>query len=346
MKRKLNLMLILLLIFLFIVGACVQNKQLLKTKGIKLYEQRDYKHSKNVFQKVLRIDSKDAEAHFYLGKLYLFQNKLDEASKEFSTSLKINPKMSKSFANLGIIAIMKKDYKAAITFLRNAVLYNPNDIMAWNNLGFVYLEKKNYSLALRYYKNSYDIAPDDPISNLNLAEIYRKILLDNQKAYFHYEKYLKTQKSETGTALEIRAWIQKMKDDKMISEEKHINKEKLQRNEVNQKIIPNKSNNPKSKSKIIDVIPKNKNSNMVRAKYFQAIGEDSYRKSLDILRKIVANESGNPELHGQLAIIYLRLGYFSKAIKELKIAKKIGIQDPEIIQLLDELSHLEEELKY
>ncbi|MFC1851894.1 tetratricopeptide repeat protein [candidate division CSSED10-310 bacterium] len=326
----------LILCFLLCCQGCVHNKHVLMDQGKKLYAEDKYKQSQKIFSKVLKIDEQDAEAHYYLGKVLLKLNDLDGASKEFSSSLKINPRLSQSFSHLGIIAIMKKDYEAAVTFLRNAILYDPADISALNNLGFIFLMKRDYGEALKYYTKSQKILPDDPIANLNLAEIFRKVLLDKEKAVYHYQKYLGAQTQETATALEIRAWLQKTLEE--------LNNERAQI--VIERPDPGTPTTadpvPLNRPEDLDSGPENGLDVLQKIQYYETSGDENYNKALLLLLAELEKEPGNALLHKRLVFIYLKLGSLKQAIRELKIVKNMGMQDAETRALWDQINSLSE----
>lgn len=333
---------IIVLILISFSTGCVQNKLVLKKKGMQLYDNKEYKKSKKVFEKVLRIDEEDPQVYFYLGRIYMNLDKLDKASKAFSRSIQLKPDYSDSFSNLGLIAIMKADFSNALNFLRNAVLYNPRDISAWNNIGFIYLQKKDYAQAIHYYRKSFEIEQDDPVANLNLAELYRKVLLDNDKAIFHYDKYLATVSSETAEAMEIRAWIQQIQETKgTLSTESPtiIDDGQSEKDETADDISSRQSNLTLEKTvrstEEKEGLSQNDAANLTS---MLAMGENTYVKAVEILEKQLELEPSKVELHEQLALVYLRLGLLQKAVHELKIARKLGLTNPEVIHLHDSLS--------
>ena len=110
----------------------------LLNKGILLNEIGKSKESLEFFDKCIKIDVKDSEAHFQKGVAYLDLDKFKMAEKCFLHSNKLESK------HVGTLT----------------------------NLGYIYLELKNYAKAERYTKLALKIEKDNDTAMLNLAELY------------------------------------------------------------------------------------------------------------------------------------------------------------------------------
>ncbi len=148
-----------------------------------------------------------AHAHFSLGGVYLKENKLDLARREYHLALAADSTYRQVHLNLGVAAYAEGDLKTAETEYLAELRLNPNDARALNNLGVIRFEQGDLDSARALYENALRLFPYYQDARINLAQCYfklgiaaaekdqtetaadyfsRAVELDAGKAYYHY----------------------------------------------------------------------------------------------------------------------------------------------------------------
>jgi tetratricopeptide (TPR) repeat protein len=148
---------------------------------IKMGEQNvmsDTRKTITSLKEALRLNSKNKQAHFLLGKMYRDAGNTDEAIQEFKTVIELDPKFPLSHYNLAQAYMDKRDFDSAQKQLDDEIQNNPRNYDAMTDRAEV-----NILLA------SYDKASED-LAQAKLIEPnrWRAYLLTSQLA-FAQEKY-------------------------------------------------------------------------------------------------------------------------------------------------------------
>ncbi len=88
---------------------------------------RDYKDALYQLKEAVRLDDSYPQTHYNLGAIYLAQNKLDLAEKEYLTSLDLDPTFLYAYAPLVNLYIQEKEPKKALPYIKRLTLIYPND---------------------------------------------------------------------------------------------------------------------------------------------------------------------------------------------------------------------------
>lgn len=98
----------------------------------------------------IELDPENADAHFLLGNLFLFQRDDARAEEHLRAALRIRGRDPQARNSLGVLYIHQRHYDEAIRELREATgdLLNREPHLAWGNLGWAYYEKRDYRHAL------------------------------------------------------------------------------------------------------------------------------------------------------------------------------------------------------
>lgn len=148
-----------------------------------------------------------AHAHFCLGSVYLKENKLDLARREYHLALAADSTYRQIHLNLGVAAYAEGDLKTAEAEYLAELRLNPNDARALNNLGVIRFEQGELDSARTLYETALNILPYYQDAKINLAQccfklgiaaagkdqtetaadyFSRAVELDAGKAYYHY----------------------------------------------------------------------------------------------------------------------------------------------------------------
>jgi len=121
-------------------------------KGQIFYQRKQYDQALEQFDKALDVKSKLYEALYYRGLIYLEQDKLKEAKKDFDLGLKKAKEEKAWFYNgLGLWYIKNKEYGKADVEFRKAIVEQPKVAEFYANLGDANYYSKIYPLAISEY---------------------------------------------------------------------------------------------------------------------------------------------------------------------------------------------------
>ena len=95
-------------------------------------------------EQALEKDSKNAKAHFFMGKAYIKLGIIDKGLAEFKTAVSINPRDAEIWYQNGLIYKELKKYKGAGASFRNALKLRPDFSEARLALAKTHLEQKQY----------------------------------------------------------------------------------------------------------------------------------------------------------------------------------------------------------
>ena len=99
------------------------------------------------------VDGTSTPIDWYLGKLYLRGNDLQNANKHFNSAAKINPYHIHIMNSLGICRIYEKKYSEADSFFRQAINIAPYFEEAMYNLSFTLFQRTKFDKAIDVLKN-------------------------------------------------------------------------------------------------------------------------------------------------------------------------------------------------
>jgi tetratricopeptide (TPR) repeat protein len=113
----------------------------------------------------------EAAVYVNLGAAFFEDGMLDEAIVLFQRAIRLNPDDSDAHSNLGGVYLSKNRVDDAIKELDSAVKINPNNAEAHNNLGSAYLRKARHELAIAEYKEALRLRPDFEDAQKNLQTL-------------------------------------------------------------------------------------------------------------------------------------------------------------------------------
>lgn len=177
------------------------------------YVEKEYDKAEIEYKKILELDPKHKDAHYWLGFIYLGKNRPQEAEEEFKRQIAVNPE-SKEAADaifeLGGIYYNKGRIKEAEEAWKQALEINPETPLAHNNLGFLYMNKKMLREAEIEFRKELAVNSKSDRAMFNLGLLYRnygdskkavelwkqaiQANPDNIQAYEHLAMYYVSQK--------------------------------------------------------------------------------------------------------------------------------------------------------
>lgn len=104
------------------------NINLLKKRGLLHFDNKNYSASISDFESILKKDPNNFYAYYYLGRVDIALNKIDEAIDKFSKSIKCNQKFSFAYLYRGYCYLLQKKWEAAeINFGKAKLFLTDND---------------------------------------------------------------------------------------------------------------------------------------------------------------------------------------------------------------------------
>ena len=158
-------------------------------KGLKKYDQKDFKGAISDFTKAIKINSEYADAYEERGKAKDALSDFEGAISDFTKAIKINPKFGDAFYNRGLSKGELKDFKGAISDFTKAIKINPKDGDAFFNRGLSKGELKDFKGAISDYTKAIKIDPNnyDAYFNRGLARVelgdHKSGVLDINRAH-------------------------------------------------------------------------------------------------------------------------------------------------------------------
>lgn len=113
--------------------------------GNKMYTDSIYDKSEIEFRKAIEKEGKDANAHYNLGNALLFQNKGEQALKEYELAAMYETdkhRLAQVYHNTGVLMQAAKDYKNAVEAYKQALRNNPDDDETRYNLALAMSQLK------------------------------------------------------------------------------------------------------------------------------------------------------------------------------------------------------------
>lgn len=157
-------------------------------KGLQLKEQGRYNEALHHYNIAIKIYNQIAEAYNNRGVIFLIDNQLNLAEKDFRQTIQYKPELPDPYFNLGNIAMRKNDNQKAIELYTQAIKLHASFGMAYGNRGLAYFHLKQYDKAIEDYNMHLLLEPNDGETYLNRALAFQAIhqkeqaLSDAQKA--------------------------------------------------------------------------------------------------------------------------------------------------------------------
>ncbi|MBR7166798.1 MAG: tetratricopeptide repeat protein, partial [Bacteroidaceae bacterium] len=142
--QKIKYILLILVLFDFAGTAAQKTYREHLRSGNKIYADSIYDEAEVEYRKAIEKEPDNADAHFNLGNTLLFQNKAQEALKEYELAAqneKDKHRLAQIYHNTGVLMQAAKDYSNAVKVYKEALRNNPHDnetrynlILAMNQL--------------------------------------------------------------------------------------------------------------------------------------------------------------------------------------------------------------------
>lgn len=149
------------------------------------YEKRPQEALK-IYEEIAREKPDYVDAIFWLGFLNEELKQHDSAIKMWKKALELDPNHAQTLNSLGYVyAEEGKNLDEAETLIKKALVAEPDSGAYLDSLGWVYFKKKDYQKAEEYLKKAISYQ-EDPVIYEHLGDLY--IALSNKSAAINYYK--------------------------------------------------------------------------------------------------------------------------------------------------------------
>jgi Tfp pilus assembly protein PilF len=133
-------------------------------------------YAKKEFEFVIKMDKdtgKKHAAYMNLGVVYLLEDNLDAAIKNYLAAIQLKPDYAEAYFNLGAVYYKQRVLtKAEQNFLK-AIELRPDYGRAHYSLGFLYLDQKKYDLARKHADSALEYGIPFKTLKLRLSKVGR-----------------------------------------------------------------------------------------------------------------------------------------------------------------------------
>ncbi len=151
---------------------------------------------------------KSAAYHLIMGQQALSVNEPKQALEYFKKVVEIYPDIEGLHRAIGLLYLQNEEYGLAAQHLEKA-LQEEESFEVVNNLGTTYIGAEQYDQAEKYLLRALELQPENPRCHKNIAGLYRKMKRDD-KAVFHFEKYLDLQPGDLDTMHTYSLYLTKL----------------------------------------------------------------------------------------------------------------------------------------
>jgi protein O-mannosyl-transferase len=123
--------------------------KIMKEKTEQDFSKGDYYLALDDILAVKKCNDKDAEAYYWLGRIYQARMEMVKAEENFLLAVKYNKNYSQAYLSLGDMYLVQKKLELSLENYKKAAADDTyrDAYMAWNNIGWIYMVQENYTEA-------------------------------------------------------------------------------------------------------------------------------------------------------------------------------------------------------
>jgi tetratricopeptide (TPR) repeat protein/TolB-like protein/tRNA A-37 threonylcarbamoyl transferase component Bud32 len=131
----------------------------------------DFQAALSTFQSVLEIDAQNSDAYIGLGKTYDALGRTSEAERAFRRAIEIRPGCWSCYNVLGIFLNNHSRYGEAADAWRKVTELAPDNVWGYMNVGVSYFNTGQFEMAQKYFQLGLQVVPEDPDLYSNLGTV-------------------------------------------------------------------------------------------------------------------------------------------------------------------------------
>jgi tetratricopeptide (TPR) repeat protein len=132
----------------------------------------NYKDASEWYTYALKLNAKEAHAHFGMGEVYTAFNRFDEAVKSYEQALALKPKMVEAHVGLGRALFKQQLLDQAIRSFQQAIALKPKSAEGYLGIGDCYFTQKKYAEAVEAYQKTIELKSNSLEAHYNLGITY------------------------------------------------------------------------------------------------------------------------------------------------------------------------------
>jgi tetratricopeptide (TPR) repeat protein/predicted Ser/Thr protein kinase len=125
----------------------------------------------SAFQRVLEIDPESVDAYIGLGESYDSLGRTTDAEQAFRHAIAIRPACWSCYNKLGAFLNGHSRYGEAADAWRKVTELAPDNVWGYMNVGVAYFQKGQFEMAETYFRRGLQITPDDPDLYSNMGTV-------------------------------------------------------------------------------------------------------------------------------------------------------------------------------
>jgi tetratricopeptide (TPR) repeat protein len=124
----------------------------LEQRGDLYMVRKFYPEAIGIYNRLVKLDSKNAIYQNKLGIAYHQMQNLDAAKRAYRTAIRLNPRYSEATNNLAAVEYAQKNFRSAILTYLKALELSPGSAVVYSNLGTAYFAYKKFEYAMDSYR--------------------------------------------------------------------------------------------------------------------------------------------------------------------------------------------------
>jgi len=205
--------------------------------GLSYENKQDYEAAVKEYEAILEIDPQDANIYLRLASIYIYSIKDPERADFYAKGYAVlnNQKGANGQQGSGDSLASAVDEKIALTTKLNEAeqklsqkdkqrhtqagdlsevfgTYREKALKRHYNLAIIYENAGRYKEAAEEYEKTLQLSPDDADIHYNLAIVYDDHIQDNEKAVFHYHRYLELSPNAADAGI-VEEWMFEARED-------------------------------------------------------------------------------------------------------------------------------------
>jgi predicted TPR repeat methyltransferase len=153
--------------------------------AVQLHQQGYLDAAQQLYERLLKLDSRNANALHYLGVLLHTRGKSDEAVQRIEQSIALDPGVPDWHANLGNVLLQQRRLDGAAAAYAAAVELAPENAAILNNLGALRRAQARFPEAEAAFRKALELDPARADAHANLGNLYGD-MGQLKQAFKHY----------------------------------------------------------------------------------------------------------------------------------------------------------------
>ncbi len=128
-----------------------------RTLSLLYYYNKDYEKAEKLLKKMLSYNIDDYELHFYLGLVFIEQDRLDLARIQLEKTVAARPDFAEGRRQVVYLALRQDDTDRALKYAQRFVEQNSESAEARHLLGYVHVVRKEYEKAIEPLRKAVEL---------------------------------------------------------------------------------------------------------------------------------------------------------------------------------------------